>query len=388
VGLDAAVMLEAFEFCVPTRVVFGWGAVSQLADLVAPWGDSVLLVTGCRSAKRTDSIGKVTESLRMHGCRVELLAGVTPNPRCTIVDEGARIARDRAVRVVIGFGGGSTIDVAKGIAVAAMADRPVGEYIWGSRSAPSSKLPLFAIPTTAGTGSEISRAAILTNAQTRRKGGLRGDVCLPTCAVVDPQLTVSMPTAITAETGFDAWCHALETYISRKANPFTEALSLHAMEQIIRFLPSAIRDGSDREARSGLSAASLMMGWNLGVSTTCLPHRLQYPIGAKTDSTHARGLAALHPAWIRQATPAASEKFARVSQILARRYKASGDSAIDCAVLEQSFIEEIGMMTTLRDLGVTAADCEVLAEQVTGDVASDPGPNDLRAILWIYQNSF
>jgi alcohol dehydrogenase class IV len=380
-------MLEAFEVFVPTRVVFGWGAIGKLGDIVAPLGDSLLLVTGRHSSRDNGLLAEVTAALQRRGIRVTVLEGVAPNPRCALVDEGARLARAQGLHSVVGLGGGSTIDTAKAIAVAVMGDRPVAHYVWGKATLPTAKLPLVAIPTTAGTGAELSRGAILTDDATGRKGGLRGEVCLPTLAVVDPQLTVSLPPAITAETGFDAWCHAIETFVSRKANPFTEALSLRAMERIVKFLPRAVRNGADREARLEMSAASLMMGWNLGLSTTCLPHRLQYPVGAKSDSTHARGLAALHTAWIRQAAPLAPDKFACVSRILADGYCGGPASAFDCADRERAFMEDIGMITSLGVLGITKAECEILTDQVTGDVASDPGPSDRAAILRIYQSS-
>jgi alcohol dehydrogenase class IV len=343
-------------------------------------------VTGRHSARDNGRLAEVTDTLERRGIRVVVLGGVAPNPRCALVDEGVRVAQAQGLQVIVGLGGGSTIDTAKAIAVAAMGDQPVARYIWGKATLPSAKLPLVAIPTTAGTGAELSRGAILTDEATGRKGGLRGEVCLPTQALVDPQLTVDLPPRITAETGFDAWCHALETFVSRKANPFTEALSLHAMERIVKFLPRAVRNGADREARQEMAAASLMMGWNLGLSTTCLPHRLQYPVGARSDSTHARGLAALHTAWIRQAAPFAPDKFARVNRILTDGH--GGRSvASDCADRERAFMEDIGMITSLGDLGITEADCAALTDEVTGDVASDPGPSDRAAILRIYQSS-
>jgi alcohol dehydrogenase class IV len=231
--------------------------------------------------------------------------------------------REHRHTVVIGLEGGSALDAAKAIAVAAVSDQPLVRYIWGGVPMPATKIPLVALPTTAGTGSEVSRGAILTEAETGRKSGLRGEICLPTHALVDPELSASMPASVTAETGFDAWAHANETYLSRKANPFTEALSIGAMERIAEFLSRAVRDGSDRTVRAEMAAASLMMGWNPGLATTCLPHPLQHPLGAKTDSSHARGIAALHLAWLRQVAPFAVDKLARVSGILGKSTQAA-----------------------------------------------------------------
>ena len=188
--------------------------------------------------------------------------------------------------------------MAKAVAAGAGTSEDIDEYFYNGRELVDHVLPVIAIPTTAGTGSELSKAAIITDDVRRIKSGIRGAGLYPKVAIVDSIFTESVPYHITMETGFDVIAHAMESYISNAASPFTRMQSEYAAAIAGKMLPRLASDMQDTEARKYMSYASMIMGINLGNASTGLPHRLQYPLGAMTDTSHGAGLSALYTAWV------------------------------------------------------------------------------------------
>jgi alcohol dehydrogenase class IV len=262
-----------------------------------------------------------------------------------------------------------------------MAGADLAAHLREDRPAPDNTLPVICIPTTAGTGTETSQAAILSDDVRGTKQGLRGAALIPRVAIVDPGLLATLSAAVAAETGFDVLTHALETWVSRRASALTAVFSRHAITAVFRHLPTFVADRTHPESRREMSMASMMMGWNLANSTTALPHRLQYPVGARTDTSHPAGLAALYPAWSRRAAIAAPEPFRFIATLAGSDDPHTGRDHL------LQLMQTIGVERKLSDFGLTHADCPGLAKAVSGNLSTDPSDSSLETLTAIYEES-
>lgn len=366
-----------FTFHSPARIVFGDGVIAETGRHL-PFADSVLIVTGKNSAARTGHLDKLLAALTDK--KTTVFNGISPNPRVSEVNAAAELGRRAGARAVIGLGGGSALDAAKAIA-AAIAGADVAALMREDKPAPENTLPVIAIPTTAGTGSETSQAAILSDESRGVKQGLRGPALTPRTAIVDPDLLATLPRPIAAETGFDVLTHALETWVSLRHSALTVLYSRHALTTVFEHLPLFLDDPDRRASRRAMALASLLMGWNLANSTTALPHRLQYPVGARTDTSHPAGLAALYPAWSRRAALAAPEPFEFLATLAGETSARAGREHL------LTFMKSISMERRLRDFGLTLADCPSLIAAVSGNLATDPTDSSPRSLQEIYEQS-
>lgn len=366
-----------FTFSGPTRVYFGEGMIEETGRHVS-FSDNFLIVAGRSSAARTGHLDRLLAALA--GRTVTVFTGISPNPRLTEVNAAAVEGLRAGATAVIGLGGGSALDAAKGVA-AAMAGADICALLREDKAAPAGTLPIVCIPTTAGTGTETSQAAIISDDSRNTKQGLRGAALIPRVAIVDPDLLATLPGPVAAETGFDVLTHALETWVSRRHSALTAIYSRHAISTVFKHLPLFLDDRDRRESRREMALASLMMGWNLANSTTALPHRMQYPVGARTDTSHPAGLAALYPAWSRRAAAAAPEPFSFIAGLAGSNDPEAGRDHL------LAFMQSIGVVRRLSDFGITRADCPGLAAAVQGNLTTDPCDSSLRSLQEIYEAS-
>ncbi len=280
-----------FEFATATRIVFGAGKLAEAGPLAASLGTRALLLTGANPFRANALLARL------------LNVGVRP-VRFTVVGEptielarhGAETARRENVDLVIAFGGGSVLDAGK--AIAALATNPGDpldflEVIGRAQPLRAEPLPCFAIPTTAGTGAEVTRNAVLGSPEHRVKVSLRSPRMLPRVALVDPELTLDLPPTLTAATGLDAFTQLLEPFVSVRANPLTDALCREGLARAARALPRAFADGADRAARSDMSLASLFGGLALANAGLGAVHGFAGPLGGMFDAPHGALCAAL-----------------------------------------------------------------------------------------------
>lgn len=285
-----------FEFATAGRVIFGCGTVRRLPELCRARGGRVLLVTGSSPSR----FAEVREALEGAGLTLAEIQ-VAGEPTTDLIEHGAALARELRADSVIGLGGGSVIDPAK--AIAAMATQPGGlfdylEVIGQGRPLDSPALPVFALPTTAGTGAEVTRNAVLVSREHGLKVSLRDASMLPAVALVDPELARECPPAVTAASGMDALTQCLEAYVSCRANPMTDALALEGVRRAARSLETAVRDGADLEARSDLALAALFSGIALANAGLGAVHGFAAPIGGQFPAPHGAVCAALlAPVW-------------------------------------------------------------------------------------------
>jgi alcohol dehydrogenase class IV len=279
--------VTSFEFATAGRIVFGSGTFAQLEGIAAGFGMKPLIVTG----KRPRDAGVAGQ-----------LFSVAGEPTIALVREGVEVFRGAGCDLVIAIGGGSAIDAGKAIAAAAANPGDLLDYlevIGRGQALENAPWPFIAVPTTAGTGSEVTRNAVLGSPEHGVKVSLRSPLMLPRVAIVDPALTVGLPPAITASTGLDALTQLIEPYVSSRANPFTDALCLDGIRHASVSLLRAFRDGNDADARSGMAYASLLGGLALANAGLGVVHGFAAPIGCMFDAPHGAVCAALLPEGMR-----------------------------------------------------------------------------------------
>ena len=282
-----------FEFATAGRIIFGPGTVSELGPLARAIGRRAFVVTGKDKIRHAGVIGDL-EGAGL-GCT---LFGVAGEPTVSAVRDGAALFRSAGCELLIAIGGGSVIDAGK--AIAALASNPGDvldylEVVGKGQAITQLPFPTIAVPTTAGTGSEVTRNAVLGSTEHGVKASMRSPMMLPRVAIVDPQLTTGLPPAITASTGLDALTQLIEPYVSQRANPLTDSFCLDGLREVKRSLGRAFANGADRAARAGMSWASLLGGLALANAGLGVVHGFAAPIGGLFDAPHGAVCAAILP---------------------------------------------------------------------------------------------
>ena len=369
--------LTPFRRLVPTQLHFGDGGFDRTPSLIGGLGARALLVTGLSAMRRLGRTQQLTAGLAGEGIGVTQFAGVPVSPATDDVDRGAEEARRARVDFVIGLGGGSVIDCAKAIAAVTPNHRLTIDYLRGKASVGPDTLPIVAIPTTAGTGSEMNKSAIIRDPDKRTKDGIRSIHLFPRLAIVDPRLTYSLSRLETAQSGFDVMTHAVESYVSPKATPETDTLSLMAIRNVVRFLPLALEQADDTQARQKLALSSAAMGINLTSVGTCFPHRADKALCAlHPEIPHAQSVALFYPHWIRMSYQGNAGRFADVAELLGVpvAHQPMDFQAAALATHVRQWLVKIGMNKTFRDYGVKEDEIPLLVERVAGDLSVNPIP--------------
>ncbi|HUS34088.1 MAG TPA: iron-containing alcohol dehydrogenase [Verrucomicrobiae bacterium] len=314
-----------FEFATAGRIIFGPGQIKQLPDLARVYGSSALVVVG-KQSDRTDSIR------RMLGARgISVTAFSVPHePTLELVTEGSAQVRLGRCETVIAIGGGSVIDAGKAIAaLATNRESPLHylEVIGNGEPLEAKPLPMIAVPTTAGSGAEVTRNAVLTSTEHKTKVSLRHAWMLPSVALVDPELTFSMPPSVTAATGMDALSQLIEPFVSSKANPMTDAICREGLDIVARSLRVAFHDGAKAQARADMALGSLFGGLALANSGLGAVHGFAAPFGAMFNAPHGAVCAALL-APVMRANIKASPRFEEVARRLSGRSTAKADDGV------------------------------------------------------------
>jgi alcohol dehydrogenase class IV len=366
-----------FTCFTPTELCFGAGRFTEAGTRGRRLGTNALVVTSRSAMDRLGHTGRLVDDLARHGVRATVFNDLRPGVLLEDVDRGAELARRRGVDCVVALGGGTALDAAKAIAGVAPADRPAADYLWGRADIGPSALPLLVIPTTAGTGSEVNRSSVVTDPCRPYKDAIRSDYLFPRCAIVDPLLTHDLPPEVTAATGFDALAHAVESYVSPKAQPLADLLALTAIKDIVRWLPLALAEPHHAEARAGLALAATTMGWHLSWVGTCFPHRIDKALCAlHPEISHGQSVALFYPHWAFFSWAGAPERFARVAELLdpclgSLDVGQGAEAGIDAL---EALLRKVGLARRLQDFGVCSDELPILAENVAGDLSVNPIP--------------
>ena len=381
--------MTPFEFATASRIVFGAGRAADVAPIARELGRNALVVTG-RSSERS---APVVTALVARGVDVVPFV-VSGEPDVATIERGRAAARQASRDVVIGIGGGSVIDTAKAIAALATNDGPLTHYlevVGQGQPLSGPPLPCLAVPTTAGTGSEVTRNAVIGAPAERVKVSLRHAFLVPRVAIVDPDLTVSLPPNITATTGLDALTQLIEPYVSARANPMTDAICAEGIRAAATALPAAVADGRDRDARTSMALASLWSGMALANAGLGAVHGFAGPIGGRFPAQHGVICAALLPHVMhanlraletRAPASPALDRFVHVARWLTGRPAAGAADGVEW-IRDQVVRFEI---PPLGEYGISAGDVPGLVEQASRASSMKANPialttDELSAIL-------
>lgn len=373
-----------FQYYLPVNLVFGRGKSDLIGKKAAALGSRALIVTGGSSTKRSGLLSKAEALLKDNGMSCSIFDKVTPNPLTTTVYEGADIAAAEGCDVVIALGGGSSLDAAKGIAFQTANGGDINDYIFGKKFSEKA-LPVIAVPTTCGTGSEGNGFAVMTNPDTMDKKSLRCSAIVPACSIIDPLLMTTMPKDTLAAVGFDALCHNMDGYISSIAQPITDMQALEGARLAVQSLRRVYADPSDLEGWDGLCLASTLGGMVINTAGVTALHGMEHPASGLKDIVHGRGLAALAPAVYGESIQGAPGKFAALSRLLGGR----DEKDFTCKIGE--LLEELHLNTTLGELGITGEDVDWLAGNCikvsAASIANHPVVFGLEDLKRIYRKS-
>jgi alcohol dehydrogenase class IV len=287
------------------------------------------------------------------------------------------MAREFKAQMVIGIGGGSSMDSAKAIAVEAVHEGTILDYLFYTPGPTAKTLPIITVGTTAGTGSQVGPGAVITNTAKKDKTALWSDYLFPVLAIVDPDLTASMPPSVTSQTGFDAFCHGFEALMSNNGNPHSACLALDAIKRVVQYLPQAIADGGDMEARSQMAWADTLAGYAIAESGVTLPHGLGMQIsGHCPHVTHGQSLAVTYPEFTRFTWESDIPHFAAVGRIFNPSLNSASDKddAKQCCEEIDAFLKKIDLWIGFSDLNVSKENLWEIADcgQVLGDYKNNP----------------
>lgn len=313
-------------FNVPATIITGAGASAEVGAVVRRLGaHTALLVTDSWLAGN-GLAARFAGALEHAGIATHVFAGVQPDPTVQNVRDGLAMLRATGADVVVALGGGSSIDAAKAIGILATNDEPLSQYA-GYHKIPRAGLPVIAIPTTAGTGSEVTKVAVITDTERDVKMMLLDAHLLPVAALVDYELSMTMPPALTAYVGVDTLTHGIEAYVSVKANPMTDPLALSCIRLVAEHLEAAWQHPDDRTAREGMALAACQGGMAFANSSVCLVHGMSRPLGAVFHLAHGLSNAVLLPTVTRYSLPGARGRYATIARVMGYAGAADDDVA-------------------------------------------------------------
>ena len=374
-------------FYLPTHIITGCGCFAQLGPVVAGYGRNVLIVCDAYLARQADTLSRAVTMLQAENLQVAVYDGVTREPELPVVEQVIALARSHGAQVLVGIGGGSAIDTAK----AAAGMTPLPGSVWeyhGGRTLEGPGLPFIAVPTTAGTGAEVTKNAVLIDPHSGIKQSIRDDTWFARVALVDPENTMTMPPAVTASTGSDALCQAIESYTSIGAGPLSDAFAVRAIELISPNLVRAYENGQDVVAREAMSMGSLMAGIALVNARLGAVHGLAHPLGSHFHIAHGIICGLLLPPVMAYNLPAVTQKYAEVARLMGEPVQ--GQSAEDAArrAVERvrQLVTRVGVPLHLSQFGVRPEDFDrIIPEALTqGSLKSNPlklSGEDVRRIL-------
>lgn len=373
-----------FQYYLPVNLVFGRGKSDLIGEKAAALGKKALIVTGGSSTKKSGLLAKTEELLKKSGVSSVLFDKVEPNPLTTTVYEGAELAVREGCDMVIALGGGSSLDAGKGIAFQAVNGGDISEYIYGIKTSDKA-LPVLAVPTTCGTGSEGNGFAVMTNPDNLDKKSLRCSAIVPACSIIDPLLMTTMPAGIFASVGFDALCHNMDAYISTIAQPLTDIMALEGARLAAESLLKLYENPKDLESWDKICMASTLGGMVINTAGVTALHGMEHPVSGLKNAVHGRGLAALAPYVFEASIKGSPYKFAMLSKIL------GGNDENDFVEKIQELIAKLHLTETLGDMGITDKDLPWLTENClkisAASIANHPVVFSAEEIKDIYQKA-
>jgi alcohol dehydrogenase class IV len=386
--------MKPFSYFQPTEIYFGCGRLAETGSLISRFGRRCLIVSTGMAGAREPLYRMIQGSLETSGVAWAHFDGVIPNPTIHCVSQGAKLAREFRADVILGVGGGSSMDTAKAIAVEATHPGTCWDYLFFRPEQPGEQtLPVIAISTTSGTGSQVTQVAVVTNPEEKTKSALYHSRLYPRACIVDPDLMITLPEHITASTGFDVFCHAFESTLHPSASTHTNLLAEEALRLVVSNLPVVLKEAGNREARQAMAWADTLAGLCIANAGVTLPHGIGMTIGGYCPQVmHGEALAVTYPEFMRFTFPYAPERFAALGRIIYSSLESASDDVAaesSCEALD-NFLKQIGMWLSLEGLGVTWEEAELIADhsRVLPDYKNNPRIADREQIYEILKRSY
>lgn len=383
---------QSFTVTQPTRIRFGAGAVKELGATVKDFKGSKALVVVDPGLVKAGMLPKLTAPLEQEGIPFVVYDQVDPEPGLKLADCAYALAKENGCDCVIGAGGGSAMDVAKAVAILLTNGGKAADYL-GLGLIKKAGVPKIMVPTSAGTGAEVTFTAVFINEETGSKGGMNGDPLYPDAAILDPELTLSLPPKVTAYTGIDALTHALEAYTSTQAHVISEMYSLEAIRLIAENLPAACAHGGNLEARAAMLMGSLLGGKALATAGVGLVHAMAYPLGGMFGIPHGLANAVLLPYVIEYNLTGNLQKFATLADVLGQNTDGLSlrEAAQLCVDALFDLNADVGIPATLEEIGIPEDKIPEMARialTVARPVANNPRRPTLDEVVAVYERAW
>lgn len=383
-----------FSVHIPTKILFGCGELKKLATEKLPGKKALIVISGGTAMKKYGYLDKVIGLLKENNVTSIVFDKILPNPIKSHVMEAATVCRENQCDFVVGLGGGSSIDSAKSIAVMACNEGDYWDYINGGtgKGRPVTKaLPVIAIPTTAGTGTEADPWTVITNEERQEKTGFGNELTFPVLSIVDPELMVSIPPHLTAYQGFDAFFHAAEGFIANCATPISDLYALEAIRLLYKYLPVAVKDGRDLKARAKVAWASTLAGLVEATSSCTSEHSLEHAMSAYyPELPHGAGLIAISENYFETFRNDSMKRYMKMAEIMTQQKSNRPSDFIDALVRMQKECDVYGLKLSIW--GLKEEDFPKMVqnarETMGGLFLFDPRPMTDEEVLNIYKKSY
>jgi len=356
-------MRTNFTIQLPRKIIFGEGSAKEVPELAKQFGARSVIVISDPVISKIGLIDPLVKPIRDAGIEAEVFDGVEPEPSMQAAMSVVEVARRARYDLVIGLGGGSSLDMAKLASISATNPEPIANFI-GVGKVESPGIPKILIPTTAGTGAEITMNAIISNKEEHLKLGIVTPFNIADVAVIDPLLTLSMPPKVTASTGLDALTHAVESLMSIDLNPFCEPLAMDAVKLIFRSLPIAYREGNNLAARRDMSLAAMLAGISLAISGVLAGHAAAYSFTVTVP--HGTGCAIALPYVMEFNAPTCLPRMVAVAEAagVSEPEESQEKSAFNAVKAVRKLMEEVGSPTSLKHIGIMESDIDSMAKSM------------------------
>lgn len=345
--------LEKIEYLMPTRIVANKNALDDIGEEVDGLGKKAFIVTGKNSARKHGYTQRVIDSLKKNNIDSVVYEEIEPNPDVVLIDKGGEIARSENCDFVIGLGGGSAIDAAKGIAAVVSEKKSVWDFVEGYEIK-KDVLPIVAIPTTAGTGTETTPYSVISNKKIKRKDGFGSNFIFPKISILDPNLTISLSPYYTAGTGIDTLAHAIEAYTSVFASPISDLFAIEAIKLVGQNLRAAVANGKNIAARTNMLFASALAGVAIANPDTTIAHVIGEAVGAIYDTDHGVSIGIALPPVMEYNCVSNFNKYANITKLLEGESLnlSLRDLAFRSADSVRDLIKDIKLPLRFSDIGV------------------------------------
>ncbi|KUO75417.1 MAG: alcohol dehydrogenase [Clostridia bacterium BRH_c25] len=368
-------MINSFDFILPTKIRYGAGILKVLGEELKLLEAKKVMIVTDKGLVNAGMVKRITEIIEGEGMTFIIYDEIEPNPKDYNVEACAEKAREESIDTIVAFGGGSPIDAAKAATVLARQGGKVRDY-QGKGKIKADCLPLITIPTTAGTGSEVTFSSVITDTKEKFKFTIKSTAIAARTAIIDPELTLTVPPVVTAATGIDALTHAIEGYTANCTEPIAEAVGLYAVEYIAQNIVEAVKNGGNVKARDKMMMGSLLAGLSFSHADVASVHCMAEALGSMYDAPHGMCNAILLPYVMEYSLPAAGYKYARIARAMGIEEKDDFKAATKGIEHIKELSKEIGL-PGIKSLKVNTADFELLAEMSVKNGSNESNPRKM-----------